>query len=315
MPAAVAEQLQLLAVVLLDGAAVADADQDGVRQPLPHQLVEHQLQTLVQRRGRLVQEHRLGPGQQDARECHALLLAGREHLGPVLHLVQPIDQMWQRDGGQHVAQLRVGDVVGAVRIGDDGAQITQRHVGQLRQEHRGALAAGPPQRPGAERPQLGQAAQQRGLAAARRSGDHQAVARVQGDVEWLDQLAPVRCAHRDPPHLDAAAVAVLATQRRQFAALLVGDDEAVQADDGRAVAGEVVVGVAEERQPGQDLPERARGLRQLPQGDLSAVEAGELHDVGDEFLGLGDAEVPAEEFGHPVDVALVVVDDRREAAA
>ena len=39
--------------------------------------------------------------------------------------------------------------------------------------------------------------------AARRPGDHQAVARVQGDVEWFDQLPPVRRAHRDAGRRDA----------------------------------------------------------------------------------------------------------------
>ena len=43
-------------------------------------------------------------------------------------------------------------------------------------------------------------------------------------------------------------------------ALLVGDDQAVQTDDGRPVAGEQVVGVAEEGQPALDAAECRRGL-------------------------------------------------------
>lgn len=74
-PFAVADEVQLQIVVLLDGAAVADAHHDRVRQLAAHQLVQRHLQPLVQRGRRLVEEDGLGLGQQDAREGDALLLA------------------------------------------------------------------------------------------------------------------------------------------------------------------------------------------------------------------------------------------------
>ena len=83
---------------------MADADHDGVRQLGAHQLVERELQTLVERRGGLVEEHRLGLGQQDAGERDPLLLARGEHLGPVLHLVEPVDQVRQRHLVEHALQ-------------------------------------------------------------------------------------------------------------------------------------------------------------------------------------------------------------------
>lgn len=75
-PFAVAEQFEFVGVVLLDGFAVADTDQDGVGQLGPNQVVHQVFQTLVERRRGLVEEHRLGGGQQYARERDSLLLAG-----------------------------------------------------------------------------------------------------------------------------------------------------------------------------------------------------------------------------------------------
>ena len=95
-PFAVAEQFELVGVMLLDGGAVAHADQDGVRQLGAHQLVEQELQAFIERGRGLVEEHHLGLGEQDAGERDALLLAGGEHLGPVQHLVEPVDDMRQR---------------------------------------------------------------------------------------------------------------------------------------------------------------------------------------------------------------------------
>ena len=66
----------------------------------------------------------------------------------------------------------------------------------------------------------------------------------------------------------------------QRPALLVGDDQAVQTNDRRAVAGELVVGVAEERQPLLDAAECRRGLSHVAELDLACGEPRELQDVG-----------------------------------
>ena len=58
--------------------------------------VQRELLALVERRGRLVEEHHLGFGQQHPRERDALLLAGGEHLGPVGHLVEAAAKMPER---------------------------------------------------------------------------------------------------------------------------------------------------------------------------------------------------------------------------
>ena len=141
-------------------------------------------------------------------------------------------------------------------IGDDGAQIAQRHIGQLGEEHRLVGSAGPGQRAGGERPQLGQAAQQRGLAGARLAGDDQRVADLEAKIERLDELFPVGRANLDVVELDSAVLARRGRDLRQRSALFVGGHQAVETDDRRAVAGEEVVGVAEERQPVLDVAER-----------------------------------------------------------
>ena len=74
------EKLQFLLVVLLDGGAVADADDDGVGQPGSQHLVHLELQAFVEGRCRLVEEDRLGFGEQDTGERDPLLLAGHSTL-------------------------------------------------------------------------------------------------------------------------------------------------------------------------------------------------------------------------------------------
>ena len=71
-----------------------------------NQLVHRHFQTLVERRRGLVEEHRLRLGQQDAGERHPLLFAGREHLGPVLLLVEAIDEVRQCNLDERLLKLR-----------------------------------------------------------------------------------------------------------------------------------------------------------------------------------------------------------------
>src|SRR5690606_18046911 len=72
-PAArLAGELEALGVVLVDGAAMGDADQNGVGRLGADQLVQRVLQPLVDRRGGLVEEGDLRPDQQDAGEGQPL---------------------------------------------------------------------------------------------------------------------------------------------------------------------------------------------------------------------------------------------------
>ena len=95
-------------------------------------------------------------------------------------------------------------------IRDHRAQISQRHIGQLGQEH--GVVLGVAQRARRERPQLRQAAQQCGLAGARAAGDHHRVAGIEPHVERVDQPYA-----RRRPHLDVVELhrTVSARQRGQ----------------------------------------------------------------------------------------------------
>ena len=96
-PAAIrlAEQPQLLLVVLVHGAAMGDADQDAVRHP-GAAAGRGRTPVLVERRGGLVKKYRLRFGQQHPGEGDALLLT-RESTLPSRRPVEPAGQLAQRD--------------------------------------------------------------------------------------------------------------------------------------------------------------------------------------------------------------------------
>ena len=104
-------------------------------------------------------------------------------------------------------------------------QVAQRDIGHLGQEHRLVGPARPRQRAGRERPQLGKAAQQRGLADARLARDDQCVADLQPQVERVDQLLAVGGADLDVGELDRAVDTRRGRDLRQRPAFLVGGDE------------------------------------------------------------------------------------------
>ena len=121
----------MLVVMLHDRPAVGDRNHDGARQPGPDQPVERELIALVERGGGLVEEDHRGLVQQNAGERDALLLAGGEHLGPVLGVVQPAGQMSQCDVVERADELCVGDLMFGVRIGQHRPEVAQRQVGRL----------------------------------------------------------------------------------------------------------------------------------------------------------------------------------------
>jgi hypothetical protein len=69
---------------------VSNTDEHGLGQLAAHQSVNHEFHWFVERGGCFVEEDHLRLGQQDSGERDALLLAGGEHLGPVVHLVEPV---------------------------------------------------------------------------------------------------------------------------------------------------------------------------------------------------------------------------------
>ena len=153
------------------------------------------------------------------------------------------------------------------------AQITQRHVRKLRQEHRLVLAPRAMQRAGREGPELGEAAQQRGLASFpsdllspgghRRTGAGPAVQSTAGRPE----------SNLDVVELNDVVLRVFDCDRGQFTGTVIGFDQAVEADDRRAEHGESVIGVPEERQRIADVPERGRGLGDVAETDFSREHA------------------------------------------
>src|SRR4051812_7949726 len=96
-PLAVADQFEVTAVELLNGAAMTHADQNRLGEFGPDQFVEHQLQAFVHRGGGLVEEDRPRLAQQNACEGDPLLLADRQHLRPVPDVVEPDGQVPQGD--------------------------------------------------------------------------------------------------------------------------------------------------------------------------------------------------------------------------
>ena len=134
---------------------------------------------LVERGAGLVEEQPVGLDQQRAGEGQALLLAGRQHHRPVAALVQPVGEMAE------LAQTRqrLADLGVAVRLRLVG--VAQAPPSACRSGCRASAAGTGPSRAlrdadraAAERPQAGQHAKQRGLAAARRPLDHHPLARA-----------------------------------------------------------------------------------------------------------------------------------------
>src|SRR6185369_9111606 len=94
-------------VELAQARAMADADNGGVRQPFLQQPVEGGLGFFVQCGSGFVHEKPRRFAQQRARERHALLLAAREDLRPMLLLVKTLGEMREPAIRERGAQLFV----------------------------------------------------------------------------------------------------------------------------------------------------------------------------------------------------------------
>src|SRR3954469_25590455 len=108
-PLAVADQFAVTGVELLHGTAMTHSDQNRLGEFGSEQFVEHQLQTLVHRRGRLVEEDGPRLVEQNSREGDPLLLADQQHLGPVPDVVEPDGEVSQGDLHQGLLDVSVAD--------------------------------------------------------------------------------------------------------------------------------------------------------------------------------------------------------------
>ena len=110
--------------------------------------------------------------------------------------------MAEGDRIQCPAQFGVINGALPLRVGEHCAQIPERKIGHLGQEHRLIVAVGAQHRAGGIRPQPGDAAQQRGPSAARRPGDHQRFARTESQVEVAQQNLAIGVANLDVAQLN-----------------------------------------------------------------------------------------------------------------
>ena len=186
---------------------------------------------VIERTGRFVGEQHLRPVGQGDGDRHALLLAGRHRLRPVLHAVAQPDHAQQllrprpiETAGHHHRQL---DVLDRGQIGDqvargvlpDEADVPAAVAEPLAVVERHQVDAGDPRPAGRWGVQAAQHAHQRRLAAAARADDphqlaalHLQVEPLQGDyldvleLVYLDQArATDRRAHGSSPSRTAPA--------------------------------------------------------------------------------------------------------------
>ena len=287
--------------------AVADADDRRRRQRRAQPPVQPRFRRFVERRCRLVEEHPVGPVQQHARELQPLLLARRQHRGPVERLVQAGAQARQFRLHQRLHDRALVERIGRLRPGQRGGQRADRQVRSLRHEHqrravrqRDAAIAAPPE--------PGDRAQQRCLAAARRPGDEHMLSASQAPARYVQQLATVGRLDAQRAQLDRVALLVAALDHalRQRLRRAIGvRREPRQALDGGAPVGEAGVGVDEPAQRTLHLAERLRGLHQAaelqPAGEVARRRGEHREHVGElpiagreprEPLGGADQRVP-----------------------
>ena len=144
--------------------------------------------------------------QQRARKSKALLLAEREHPVPVAILVKPPGEVRQPHRNQCVSNLlgRYGAVFS--RIDHGVAERAHREIRTLRQHHQpGLFGDGDPA--GAERPDAGDCAEQRGFARAGWSGHQHTLRRFDREGMGRDEWLAVRQLHQQLLERDGLAAA------------------------------------------------------------------------------------------------------------
>ncbi len=100
-------KLDLAVVPLTQRRAMADRYDGGVRQPAFQLAIDCRLRRLVERGRRLVQEQPVGLEDQGARDSEPLLLAARQDVGPVRHLIEAPDERTEPRGFERRRDFRV----------------------------------------------------------------------------------------------------------------------------------------------------------------------------------------------------------------
>ena len=164
-------------------------DDGGLGQPFGQAAIEFRLLVLVMGSGNLVEKQPVGFQQQGARDHDALLLAGGEALRPMRALVEPSPHMAEPDETERLDGFVVALAPRLLREPDRVAQRADRHIGPLRQEQRLRISRQQDFAAGI-RPQPGQHAEQRALAAARGTAEHHRLMRLELQVR--------RCVRSEP---------------------------------------------------------------------------------------------------------------------
>lgn len=121
-------------MVVGHGSAVRHADDGAVGQFLDQSLVQACLGGRVERAGRFVKKHEVGPLQQHAREGDALLFAAGQQLLPVVAGMERRDAAARAAGVQHAPARGVVELIGRQRVAHGGLEGAARQVAALRQK-------------------------------------------------------------------------------------------------------------------------------------------------------------------------------------
>lgn len=196
LPAAVptvAGKVQLHVMDSVEGGAVADAYDAHFRQLLPEDGVEPFLSWLIQGAGGFIEEGPAGLGDEDSQEGDALLLAKTEDTAPVVYHIKAVCESAElRQLHEPVKLCFVKVIYFLYRIGVENSltECAEGKVGPLGQEHE-PVSLRTADVSGAVRPQAGERAEKRGLAAAAAAGYQEPLTAVQPEAEILQQYPAV----------------------------------------------------------------------------------------------------------------------------
>ena len=165
----------------VERAAVADADDDALRQFAFQGAVEQGFGRFVQGGGSFVEQDDFGPREQGTDEGDALQFARGELVLPVVGFVQFVNQILQAAGTHGFDEFRMLFV--DVGVTNRVAQAALRRVGALRQEKDVLLRRMVDFAATAKRPKTCQRAKQGSLAATARAAYQQGIAAFKVDVD------------------------------------------------------------------------------------------------------------------------------------
>src|SRR5262249_54920076 len=161
------------------------------RQPLPQQLVHLALACFVECRRCFVQKQPIRAVENGSRERQALLFPAAHLRAPVLDLVQPIGEAAQPDHAQRVGDLEVTESCYLGRVADRAAERSDWEVWPLGQEQLPCVRWHV-DLSSTKRPDTGDRAEQRALAAAVRTAHHEPPPRLDAEAGIRQQQRSVR---------------------------------------------------------------------------------------------------------------------------